>query len=62
METKKRIAQAKVEHVENATVEEIRQKLDVTGDGKVTKTEFMSKIEQTLYISLFMKWEAKLKF
>jgi len=49
VETKKRIAQAKVEHIETSTAEEIKQKLDVTGDGKVTKTEFMSKIEQTFW-------------
>ena len=53
MKTQIRFLKANVEHIENATVEQIKEKLDITGDERVTRIEFLSKLEKPLY--LFMK-------
>ena len=49
IEDKKRAAQARSEQVDETTANEIRKKLDVDADGRVTKIEFMAKIEETMY-------------
>jgi len=49
IEAKRNMAQEKVKHIDKATVEEVRQKLDIKGDGKVTKEEFLSRVEQTFW-------------
>jgi len=49
IEDKKRAAQARSEQVDETTANEIRKKLDVDADGRVTKIEFMAKIEETMW-------------
>lgn len=49
IEKKKQIAQSTSEEVDEITANEIRKKLDVNADGRVTKIEFMARIEETMW-------------
>jgi len=49
VESKKRVAQAKVDNLQDYSVEEVKNKMDMAGDDRISKTEFMAHIEHTFW-------------
>jgi len=49
VQAKQNLAEAKVKHIDEASAKDIKKQLDITGDDRVTKTEFMGRIEQTFF-------------